>query len=331
MRLELDVDGYGGRGMLTLIADYFEHVCAARRHDVGLDFVSDYLKNRKLRIPLYRRVRINESADPIQSLESAHEELDDPSEETDHVTEEDQNCRQAAEDSRRVFGLLCERTQRLDRLYPFEAHRGRLRRRAKTVTAYDVVLSLSLRHACLRDKNVPDEFEAFAGRCLVASGHRVVRLGAASKAETGTRSVRFKAMYERAVRELSLRRNANASVPEHVFDEGTDLLARLPPMDQRAGCRTTLVQATVGKADSWDKKLVQPKVGNWIEILGDPIEPNVSLAIPHHVEDDQLAELVRNGHGGTVLDRLRLVAHKPTVKRSERKMVQGFWKAGVEV
>jgi hypothetical protein len=71
-------------------------------------------------------------------------------------------------------------------------------------------------------------------------------------------------------------------------------------------------------------------VSDWAQIFGDPVPPSVTLAVPHHIELDQLGELVRNGLGGTVFDRLRLVAHDPEVTADDQKMVEQLLADGVE-
>jgi hypothetical protein len=60
------------------------------------------------------------------------------------------------------------------------------------------------------------------------------------------------------------------------------------------------------------------------------MEPFVALAVPHHVEQDQLLELVENGHSTTVIDRLRLVAHEPVVAAADRDSVRELCANGVE-
>jgi hypothetical protein len=320
-KLELDTDAYGSRGQLSLMADFFELCCCVRRLQITHAVIADYLSDRRIRIPLHEMTSLAVSdAPPVEDDEG----------DADHVTTTDARRQRANEDAARVLSLLREREHYLGAAYPFKLDGTVLGRRTRTPVAYDVALTLALRHGCMKDRTAATDFEGFVARCLTTGHWRVFPLGARVRAAPGSGVARFRPVFQRLVAHLRVRSQPDLRVPSHVHDRGTDVVARWNPVDDRPGCRTVLVQVTVGKADTWARKAAEPPRGAWMKLLGDPLEPLVALAIPHHVEHEQLHELIDNGHGATVLDRLRLVAHAPKVTPADRKSVLGLRAAGVE-
>lgn len=321
-RLILDTDAYGSRGQLSLLADFFELCCWSTRRQLSKEDMADYIRDREIRIPLHQKVPLDVEAEP---------EIPDETEPIDHMAGIDARRIRAGQDSARVFALLNERKRYLGKAYPFNIDSsGRLLRRARVPVAYDVALSLALRHGCMRDIKAPNDFESFVARCLQAGRYRVFGLSAEVRSTSGAGAARFRTVFAKARTKLGLSGASLAQIPEHIHDGRGDVLARWEPVDDRPGCRTLLVQATVGKAETWERKAQEPQRRLWSSILGDPINPLVTLAVPHHVEFEHLKELVENADGATVLDRLRLVAHRPKLVEGERASVRALLAGGVE-
>jgi len=325
-KLTLNLDGYGSRGQLSLLADFFEFCCSVRKLEINHAVIADYLRDRGIRISLHAQVPLHGELTTEGSVELA-----DDATPTDHASAEDGRRRRGNEDSTRVMGLLRERQHYLAKLYPFDIDANdRLTRRLKTTTAYDVALALALRHGCVGDRTVANEFEGFVERCLIANSYRVFPLGARIRAARSSGATRFREVFSDLADHLNVRPALDVAVPSHIHDGGADVLARWGPRDDRPGCRTLLVQATVGKADTWRQKALEPPTSRWKSLLGDPVPPLVTLAVPHHVEREYLREIVDESHGATVFDRLRLVAHQPKITRAERSGVAAFRSSGVE-
>ena len=105
---------------------------------------------------------------------------------------------------------------------------------------------------------------------------------------------------------------------------------RLAPADRRPGWWTFLMQATVGATKKWDEKLQVRRLRSWSDYLGDPLQPILVLTIPHHIEAWHLHDLVANGEGATVFDRLRLVTPSLTIVAHERRRAREIFEAGTE-
>lgn len=323
-KLELNVDGYGWEGQLSLLADYVEFCAHVRAQPVRHKQIGDYLEERRLEVRGFRRSEVAVGdADATPDAEDGS-----------HLSREGRRRQRALEDAARIGQLLAQRQHRLGIAYPFLVSTSgtsfEVRRRARRTTAYDVALAISLGHACAADASVPAQFEAFTADCFRARGYRTFAVGEHRRDQSGAGIDAFRAVHAKLVKALGLRVGASAELSPHVHDAGADVLARAEPVDDRAGCRTLLVQATVGKAETWHHKLHEVRTRTWADLLGDPIAPLVTLAIPHHIEDAHLRELVENGLGGTVADRLRLVAHGPTLGPAHKRLVERLVDGGVE-
>lgn len=325
-RLILNVDGYGGDGQLSLLADFVEWCVFVRARAIGHKQIADYLEERRLRVGGFSRVPLVDEAEDV--------EAEAPMLDRSHLAREARRRQRAQEDAARIGQLLAERERRLNRSYPFRVVRSessfRVERRGSRITPYHVALAIALSHACARDDDSANDFEAFAADCLRARGYRTFSFAEQRRAERGRGIEAFRAVHTRLVQALGLRAGANAELSPHVNDAGGDVLARVEPVDDRPGCRTILVQATVGKADTWPGKMREVPTSTWAALLGDPIPPLVTLAIPHHIEDAHLHDLVCNGLGATVIDRLRLIAHGPAVSSRQRALVGRLRDQGVE-
>ncbi len=323
--LTLEKDAYGTRGQLSLVADFIELRAWAENLTIHADALREYLRDKLFRIPRLGTVPLHDDSDDGQL-----DELPEEAEPTDHATANDRRAAFAKEDAQRVFQLLLERGKYLGGKYPYDVVNQALSRRCDTVVGYDVVHAIALRHGCLRDDQAAYDFEDFVERCLRAQRYQTFALAPAIRKAPGSGADRFRSIHKEFSALLSMRLDPQARVSPKIHDGGADVLARIGPADDRPGCRTLLVQATVGRAETWHQKLHQPKVSDWAQIFGDPVPPSVTLAVPHHIELDQLGELVRNGMGGTVFDRLRLVAHDPEVTADDQKMVEQLLADGVE-
>lgn len=321
-RLALKPDACGRRGQLSLVADYFEWRTFVRRTPLTLKGMADFLGDRELEIPAFRLVPLHEGGGleevPLASV--AH----------DHNGLADERRRRLEEDALRVAGLLEERARYLGAAYPFRYSTSELSRPSQKITAYDVALALTLRHALDGDTtSAAPDFESFIARCLEARLPRVFEMAASIRAASGAGAARFRDVHRHLVACLGLGIERTAQIPEAIHDGGGDVIGRWEPLDDRPGCRTLLVQATIGPLGTWASK-ANLKLNMWRGTLGDPVLPLVTLAVPHHVERHYLHDLVLEGHGMTIYDRLRLVAHGPKVTRSDERQIQKLAKRGVE-
>ena len=295
----LDLNSYGKYARRSFVADFIE--VTAWRRLVRIAEVADLLADRDQRLPLEQFVDL-ESIEP----QDGGAEDSEPAR-----TDRGETQRRAQEDARLVFDIIQQRSRVLGSLYPYVVDASEVRRSIRTVGGYDVALSLTLRHAVHSDIDVANEFEDYVTACLTAQRWIVFPLGARIRSMKGAQARKFGRAIAMARKALSLPARGVGRVPRKVQDRGADLLARIPPADARTGCRTFIVQATVGSSESWYGKLLETHDSDWSEYIGDPLRPLVTLAIPYHAEREYLEMLVKNGNNRTVWDRLRLVAHNP--------------------
>jgi hypothetical protein len=322
--LVLDVDAYGSRGQLTLMADYFELCCKTRPLPLTHKVIVDYLIDRKIRIAKFATVPLD-----LSDASDATELEDDDA--SDHMSVTDARRQKAHEDATRIFELIRERQRYLGELYPYILHDGlTIIRRDEALLPYDVAVTQALRHAFLSDTDAPHDFERFVAACFASTNWTVFHLAAEIRATPGSKAKRFGRVFKKLIPMLSVRKDVPRVVPEHVHDHGADIVTRLPPIDDRPGCRTVIVQVTVGRDPTWKGKAADPPIAAWSDLLGDPLAPHVVVALPHHVERDQLHELVREGHGATYFDRLRLLAHAPNLPKTDFHVAESVYAAGVE-
>jgi hypothetical protein len=320
--IELDVEAYGRYARLSAIADVAE--LRVWQRPLPVENLADYLHDRRIR-------PIEERLVPLESEVSEDAGVDEGDDLEPRSVERAAGAAAAKEMAQQVFELLRERKEVLGDDYPFSIVGGTLARtKPKKVCAYDVALTLTVRHAYLGDSGVPAEFERYVARCLEAGHWVAFPIADRVRAVSGTGVSRFRKVIASARAELRWPRRGSGMVPLHTHDRGADILARWRPMDARPGCRTTLFQATVGSSETWATKLAEAPRGSWRQYIGDPLEISVVLAIPHHVQQAHLEELVVNGEGGTVLDRLRLVAHGAKLEASERAAALAVLRAGVD-
>jgi hypothetical protein len=283
--LEPNVDAYGSRARASALADFVELWAIAGVHpsaaDVG-DYIDDVGWTRRLH-ELYEPAPTGERDDP--------EELGE-----DETTA-----------ARRVFDLLRERKAVLEERWPFGFDGQRLRFRNNEGTrAYLLALAISIAHAYEIDVPAPPEvvFESVVARVLTSCARRAVNFSevrARCKAEHGG----FDAAITAACGTVGLRATPEARVrPVWANDENVDTIVHLDWGDGRSGAWTMVGQVTCAKSDAWEGKLQEVPVHGWGLLLGELIEPQGFLAVPHHIERRHLYYLVQ-GHKRLVVDRLR--------------------------
>lgn len=326
--LTLNLDGYGAKAELSLFADFVEWRVFQSGRPLGYRDIADYLSEKGTALRSF-------TTEPLTPDDSTSEDDDSklgvgPSQ----LPAKDLKVLRANEDAARVGQMLLERQTRLGPRYPFIIDKQRkhftVAPRGRSITPYHVLLSIGLSHACIGDRSMAQKFQQFTVDCFRARGFRTYLMGIIRKEVVGRGIEGFRIARAELAKKFCLRTDTNAKLPPGIQEEGVDALVRIDPVDDRAGCRTILVQATLNKCEKWYEKMFDPKEGTWRDLLGDPIRPLVTLALPHHVEDAHLHYLVDNGHGATIADRLRLVAHCPRVTAAQERIVVDLRARGVE-
>jgi hypothetical protein len=326
LAIAFNPDAYGAYARVSSAADFFE-LCALRA-PIPRAKVTDYIRERNVRLYSRRLVMLDDVDDADE------DDTDDPSDGTSTVPRDrhEKILTRTNEHAAAVFSMLSERCRALGDLYPFSVNSDVLRRhsRRKSTTPYDVALSISLRQAYGGPGSPDQDFEGFVDSCLRAQHWYTFPFGAKVRTASGAGVRRFRSVLTRAREELVLPSKGAGEVPLYVQDRGADILARFPPVDSRPGCRTFVIQATVGGSESWQTKISETPLASWREYIGDPVQVMSMLAIPHHIENEHLLELVKNGNGATIWDRLRLVAHRPILSPRVLTAAKRFLDNGAE-
>jgi hypothetical protein len=79
-------------------------------------------------------------------------------------------------------------------------------------------------------------------------------------------------------------------------------------------------------SDEWKRKISEPSPSMWKGLLGEPIEPIVFLAVPHHSERRHRHQVMLETNR-VLLDRLSLAPHKAEVSRDERALIDAVLSA----
>jgi hypothetical protein len=216
-----------------------------------------------------------------------------------HADTQDRNRDRASA----VLTLVEQRRAILGDAYPFEFGPGRCLKRQREAKVYLWYLFVSLVHGL----NIPDipsppeEFEKVVAVGLQEAGLPSVSVGTAvglGNFEARVQSVadQFHGLVA-TIDQALLSRSQN--------DGGIDTFGMFRcGIDNRHAQWVFIGQSTVGKSESWLKKIYEPNTSFWEDVFGSRVIPIPFFATPHHIPDDFLLYLKR--HKRCLLDRIRL-------------------------
>lgn len=235
------------------------------------------------------------------------------------------------EAAQRVFDLLSDRETLLGPLYPFEIDGERLLLKTSiddSHNAYLRLLAITVAHHyhddVESDAAAEQVFESVVAEAMADRGLETCDMGAAGRDATD-----FREAVEVAGDAIRMAASPDAaSSKENANEEGVDTVSHMHWGDRRPGHWVFIGQATCGKSDSWRRKIAEPKPPQWGKLMGSLVLPLAYLAVPHHVEDDQLLHLTE-GDGRLVLDRLRLCRHISGGASADDELVEAVKDAGV--
>jgi hypothetical protein len=212
-----------------------------------------------------------------------------------------------------VVGILESRAYALGDRYPFGFD-------GRALTAMDPVeehhrpylalLAITVAHHYEVDGGHRPErvFEGVVAAVLRARGLVTCDFGAVTRSAAD-----FREAVKVAAHEVRTVPNEEAAPSrECASDEGVDTISHLDWGDLRPGHWLWIGQATLGKSNTWHRKILEPRVAQWRALLGSELDPIGYLAVPHHVEEEQLHYLTST-NARLVLDRLRLCRYLPEV------------------
>jgi len=286
-------DAYGPEADRSNVADYLELLALAgtplRRAELA-DFLNEVdwvVRSREL-------YQLGEAGS------------DEPSEDEDEGGAGAAPSDLAASD---VFELLALRAEALDQRYPFVLTATRLEARdalADEHLPYLTLLAITVAHHHRVDTHVAPErvFETCVAQAMSARGLRTVDTGA-----LGRGAGRFGELVVSVGEAVGLIGDPGRAIYRtHANEEGVDTVSHLSWGDLRAGHWVFIGQATCAKSNEWARKIEEPRPEQWGDLITCVVPPIGYLAVPHHVEDEQIMYLSRN-HRRLVLDRLRLSRH----------------------
>jgi hypothetical protein len=284
-------DRYGAEAERSHLADWLELLALVGKPlDVGE--LADYLKDNNW---------------TVRSRELIYEPQEEP-------TEDDQDGGAGITPPEEVGDQIlavCERRLAIlgTELYPFE-----LEQRVPTLTApqtaahqpYLALLAITAAHHYdVECDQVPEQvFEGLVAEAMEARGLETCDLGT-----VGRRVNDFRETVRRAGDKIQLVANPEAA-PSRTWanDEGVDTISHLSWGDMRPGHWLYIGQATVGNSGSWERKIMEPAPEQWQDFMASLMPALAYLAIPHHIEDQQIQYLTKKRRR-LVLDRLRLARH----------------------
>jgi hypothetical protein len=206
-----------------------------------------------------------------------------------------------------IFALCELRGDLLGARYPFLAAGSRLEAKPPDAAhdAYLSLLSITVAHHYKVQLppgiSAEQAFEVVTDQVMAARGLRSANLG-----ELGRAAANFLETVRAAGDVVGVAATPEKAISrKHANDEKVDALSHLDWGDQRGGHWLFIGQSTVGRSGTWQMKMMQPRVHQWEDLMGSILTPLAYLAVPHHVEDVQLLDLIR-GDKRMVLDRLRL-------------------------
>ena len=305
-----ELNTYGPYARASLLADYVE-LLALKGDPVKRATLADFLADNDWNLGL------------IQSPES--DRIDGESNDlSEHLDE-------AHEVATVVFRLIDERHEVLAERYPFEITDDAVAldcRADLEANAYAAVLALTIAHAFgVSSMHRLDEmFERIVLKVLQARG--LSSTGVAMHRREGSS---FEAALRIACEEVGLKADPDAAPRRaRAHDEGVDILCHIGwEEDLRPGTWGFIGQVTVGRSDSWERKINEPSPNQWKLFTGTWVPPSPFLAVPHHVERPTM-EFLTSKSGAIVLDRLRLVGFKDGIEAGERDIIHAVIGEDVE-
>lgn len=310
----LDPDTYGQYARASLLADYVELLALKRKgHEVGRSIVADFLYDNDWNLEL---IDLPADGQPDAGPATSLSEVSDG----------------AGSAASIVFDQLMERHDVLMGRYPFEVSERGVSLRSDfdhESSSYVAALALTIAHAfdVLPLKEVAPLFERMVTAVLRRRGLRSVCL-----AEIRRSGRSFEDALTDACAEIGLKAVPNATPTlAHAHDEGVDVLCHLgwDGGKPRAGTWGFIGQATVGRSDTWFRKIKEPSRGPWARRIGTRVSPLPFLAVPHHVEQPTMEKLTVDADA-VVLDRLRLVRFKEDIDGDEQDVIRAVASEDIE-
>ena len=305
-----ELNTYGPYARASLLADYVE-LLALKGQPVKRAILADFLADNGWNLEL------------IQSSES--DRLDGDSSDLSEQLDE------AHEVASVVFRQIDERHEVLAERYPFEVTDDAIALDCRVdleANAYVAVLALTIAHAFRVNSmhRLDEMFERIVMNVLQVRG-----LSSAGMAVHRREGSSFEAALRIACEEVGLKADPEAAPRRaRAHDEGVDVLCHIGwEEDLRPGTWGFIGQVTVGRSDSWERKIKEPSPEQWKLFAGTWVPPSPFLAVPHHVERPTM-EFLTLKSGAVVLDRLRLVAFKDGIEAGERDIIHAVIGEDVE-
>ena len=305
-----ELNTYGPYARASLLADYVE-LLALKGQPVKRATLADYLADNGWNLEL---IQPPESDCPDGEARDLSEQLDE-----------------AHEVASVVFRQINERHEVLAERYPFEITDDAIALDCRVdleASAYTAVLALTVAHA-FRVNSMHRPYEMFERIVLgVLQARGLSSAGIAVHRREGSS---FEAALRIACEKVGLKADPDAAPRRtRAHDEGVDILCHIGwEEDLRPGTWGFIGQVTVGRSDSWEKKIKDPSPGQWKLFTGTRVPPSPFLAVPHHVERRTM-EFLTSKSDAVVLDRLRLVGFKDGIEADERDLIQAVIGEDVE-
>lgn len=299
--IEPDIDRYGQDARVSALADYLELAALAGFRITKAALQDLIVDNEWVRRPIRRYLLPEDVEEDPESWADA------------------------------VFAMILDRDSQLGTSYPFEIKGRSVVMKdptfARLESRYLSLLAITLVHACEIHAPVSPEstLESVVAGTLGNLGIASVNIGATDRGtgfvealQSGARALDLWAMQDPRPR------SARAK------DAGVDTLGGFVWRDHRqAGHWLIIGQVTTAQSQHWGFKLAQPQPARWATYLQELLHPQVFLAVPHHVQDDHLRDLMESRRG-VVIDRLRIVANKPANTPAERTLIDALLGARIE-
>lgn len=219
---------------------------------------------------------------------------------------------ESAEDNARE--LLETRSAYLGDLYPFERNNDNslVIRQGFSLrnNPYLIMLVISLLKGWIYPKEtgiitkLGNAFEVVTGASICSAGLGLSIIGTSNTRLPGVFTDRLSI----CAREMGLLCDTRTIAPsKNSKDENVDIISGVLMQDYRLGEPAWLIQATCAKnGETWSSKLRDINTANWKSYLRLGIPPFCFLAVPYHMTNQSIKDLLRDDEHKSFLDRLRL-------------------------
>ncbi len=286
--LHADLDRYGNLARVGYLADLIEVHALAKQRPIRFATIADAMKDADFKKRDLEILRDAQLAD---------------------VSAEDEGNDDASE---WLIAELRTRAQLLGVHYPFRLNQDQIAPHKVASQPYVEILGMTLAHAHPEVVSLPTG--QVPSKDFEMTVHRFFEKEFCGRTfYTGSSRGQFSGLIA-SLRDKGFEAGVMGVRSKSANDDGADSIAWCWEPDKRLGQITVVVQATVGRSETWCDKASQVSPDRWKDHLGTGVPANAVLAVPHQLDQLMLRRLVGASSRPAVLDRSRLIRSSGAVQ-----------------